>query len=221
MRRGMLCRACYSDSALQGCPCVLVTPWPSGYLEGTGDGLPVSSVSPHLSDLHIHSEPSSAFSGSQWTQGAAWARSVGRNCMWGNLLWNLTFLMFRSALAFLRKSQQWQRAPCRLGWRLFAQQLYLLTWLYYFLLYFFSWWDDRTFASRPNPKHLEVYFSALFSMVGSYLWAKHRYLHRPCKRGRTVLILPKTQPCNDDFSGIGPAHALEIITGISQCQALG
>lgn len=142
--------------------------------------------------------------------------------MRGSVPWNLPFLTFRSAPEFLSKSQQWQRAPWGLGWRLLAQQLYLLTWLYYFLLYFFSLWDDGTFASRPNPKHLEVCFFTLLSTVWSYLWTKYRYLHSLCKKlVRTVLILPKALTCNDDFSGTGPDPALEIITGICQCQALG
>lgn len=76
---GMLCSACPSDAPLQGCPCVLVIPWPSGYLQGTGDGLPVSSVSPHPQDLYIHSETSSAFRGSWWTQGAALVQVYWQN----------------------------------------------------------------------------------------------------------------------------------------------
>lgn len=142
------------------CPCgegycaefVLVTPLPrtvlvSWWLPGPlgWDGLPVWSVHPCLQDLHAHSEPSSVISGSCWTEGAAWFRSVFRTSTWGRLLWKLPFLVFGLIPAFLIKSQ-WQRATCGI-WRLhvFADMIILPYSIFFFFLY-----DERAFTLGLN-----------------------------------------------------------------------
>lgn len=177
MHRGVLCRAFFSDSPLQGCPYVLMTPWSSGCLEATVDGLPVSSVSPHQQGLHIHSKTSSAFSGSQWTR-VCWI-----HVCWQNLHARKSPVktVFSHVQIGTSTSKQitavtnstlwtWLEAPCSRS--VFAKMIILFS-----SILFFPLWNDRTFASRPSPKHPEVCFSAVLSVVWLYLRAQYRYLH--------------------------------------------
>lgn len=98
----------------------------------------------------------SSISGSCWKQGAAWFRSVFRTYTWGRLL------MYGLTSAFLSKSCD-KGQPVDSG-----APMYLLTWLYYLLLYFSFSYDDRAFALGLKPKDLEVFLLALFCSGNTY-----------------------------------------------------
>lgn len=124
--------------------------------------------------------------------------------------------MFRLAPALLSKSQQCQTAPCGLGWRLLAQHMYLLKRSYNFLLYCFSPHGMTELLHQdPIQSTLKSVFLPFFQW-SRYIYGPNTDTSTLCKQfGRTVLILPKVQICNDDFSDTGPDPALKIITGIS------
>lgn len=162
-QRGVLCRAFSSDSPLRAIPMSWGLPGPLGTWRPLWMGRQ-SHQCLHVCRSYIsvqsHPLPSVGASG----PGSVESRLAGRTCMRGNLLWKLSFLMFRLAPALLSKSQQCQTAPCGLGWRLLAQRMYLLKRSYNFLLYCFSPMEWQNFCIRTQSKApWSLFFCSFFS----------------------------------------------------------